>query len=104
MSLVELTNDNFDETIAEGVALVLFLAPECVPCEEQLTIAEELDTEMGDDVVFGTVDVEVEEDLAARFNASYVPNVIIFKDGQVAEHLGSGRSKAATKGKLMMYL
>ena len=62
-----LNNNNFDETIKNGVVLVDFWATWCGPCKMLAPTIEELATEYKGRAVVGKVDVDENPDLAERF-------------------------------------
>ncbi|MBQ8141317.1 MAG: thioredoxin [Clostridia bacterium] len=84
MSIVHLTRENFEETVAQGeIAVVDFYADWCGPCKMFAPVFEELSGELSD-VVFGKLNVDNEEELAAKYGVMSIPTVIVFKNGEPA--------------------
>ena len=76
----ELTRDNFEATIAgETTVLVDFWASWCGPCRMFGPIFEKASNEHPD-IVFGKVDTEAQEELAAAFGISSIPTLMVFRD------------------------
>ncbi len=103
MELV-LNNNNFDETIKNGVVLVDFWATWCGPCKMLAPTIEELATEYKGRAVVGKVDVDENPDLAERFGIMSIPSVFVFVDGEVKEKLIGYRLKAQIAEVLDKYL
>ena len=75
-----LTSDDFRETIDENeIVLVDFWAEWCGPCKMFAPIYEEA-AEDFDDVVFGKVDTEEQQELAAAFQIRSIPTLMAFRD------------------------
>lgn len=99
-----LNNNNFDETIKNGVVLVDFWATWCGPCKMLAPTIEELATEYKGRAVVGKVDVDENPDLAERFGIMSIPSVFVFVNGEVKEKLIGYRLKAQIAEVLDKYL
>ena len=92
--------DNTFETEVEkqkGVTVVDFWATWCGPCRMIGPSLDELATELADKVKIVKVDVDEAPEVAARFGIRSIPCLVIFKDGQEADRIVGGQSKAQLK-------
>ena len=92
---LSLNKDNFEKSIANGVALVDFWAEWCGPCKMQLPIIEEFSGEMEGKATIGRVNVDEELELAQSFGIQSIPTLILFKDGKPVKKLVGLHSKEA---------
>ena len=88
-----LNNNNFDETIKNGVVLVDFWATWCGPCKMSAPNVEEIAKEYEGRAVVGKVDVDENPDLAERFGIMSIPALFVFVNGEVKEKLIGYRLK-----------
>lgn len=92
MSLNILSESNFDSLVGTKPAMIDFSATWCGPCQKVAPIIEAIANENPDFLV-GTVDVDMQPGLAARFQVRSIPTVILLKDGQVVKQFVGAQSK-----------
>lgn len=81
MSTVEITKDNLEQTIVDGGIVVLdFWAAWCGPCRSFAPVFEQA-SETHEDIVFGKIDTEAEQELAGMFGITSIPTIMAFRDG-----------------------
>ncbi|MGA7616704.1 MAG: thioredoxin [Thermoanaerobaculia bacterium] len=78
---VALDRSSFDGALQRPEPLVVdFWAGWCGPCRVVAPVIEELARERRD-VIFGKVDVDANQEIAARFRVSGIPTLIFFRGG-----------------------
>lgn len=88
--------DEFDEIINNGTTVVDFFADWCGPCKMLGPVMEEVDGEYPD-IEFIKVNVDDNMDLAERFGIMSIPQVLVFKDGEIAGKMSGYQEKGGVK-------
>jgi len=86
-SLKVLDNTNFIESIKDGVSLIDFWAPWCLPCNMQTPILESLKERIGDNVTIFKVNVDENPELADNYGIMSIPTLLLFKEGKLLKQL-----------------
>ena len=81
MSTIELTKDTFEETVTQpGITLVDWWAEWCGPCKQFGPVFQAA-SEEHEDVRFGKIDTEDQQELAAAAAITSIPTLMAFRDG-----------------------
>ena len=87
-TLLTLTSENFDATIAEGVTLVDFWAPRCAPCMMLMPIIENhVAPALAGRAKVAKVNVDEARDLVMKLSFKAIPTLMIFKNGQLVQQM-----------------
>ena len=82
---LEITDATFDEVVlkSDKPVMVDFWAAWCGPCRMVGPIIEQISEEYDGKAVVGKVDVDANQEFAAKYGVRDIPTVLVFQNGEV---------------------
>ena len=92
---------NFKEEVLDSSLPVFvdFYADWCGPCKMMSPVIDKLAEEYEGKIKVGKVNVDENSDLAVRYGIMSIPNMVFFKNGEVADRVVGAIPKPAMKEK-----
>lgn len=84
---LEITDSNFQETVLNSSQPVMvdFWAEWCGPCRMVGPIVEELSKDYDGKAVVGKLDVDTNQEFAAKYGVRNIPTILFFKNGELVD-------------------
>ena len=82
---LEITDATLEEVVlkSDKPVMVDFWAAWCGPCRMVGPIIDQISEEYADKAVVGKIDVDANQEFAAKFGVRNIPTVLIFQNGEV---------------------
>lgn len=94
MSVITITNDNFESEVMKSEKNVLldFWASWCGPCRMVSPIVDEI-AEENPDIKVGKINVDEQPELAGAFQIQSIPTLVAIKNGRISDVAVGARDK-----------
>lgn len=94
MSILQITKENFQAEVMKSPIPVLidFFAVWCTPCSMISPVIDQLAEEVKD-VKICKVNVDEQPDIAAAFQVTGIPSLVLMKDGKIVKKVSGVRPK-----------
>jgi thioredoxin 1 len=92
---LDVTQKNFDQEVTNSATPVLvdFWAEWCGPCKMMGPILDDVARDMAGQLKVVKVNIDDEQELAAKFNIMSIPTMVVFKGGKPVDMVVGAMSK-----------
>jgi thioredoxin-like negative regulator of GroEL len=102
MELTKLSEDNYDQEVAQspGIVVIDVYGPQCPECQPLLAAFRDLAGDYAGRAKFVELDSVPGRKVCARLKVRGLPAVLVFRDGQEVARLGASLNAAVLPAKL----
>lgn len=92
---MEITLENFENEVlkSEVPVLIDFWASWCMPCKMLSPVVDEIAAESDGSYKVGKINVDEQQELAAKFRVMSIPTLLVFDKGEIVEKSVGVQSK-----------
>jgi len=100
--MIKIESANFDEKVVKSDLPVLidFWAAWCGPCKLMAPVFEELSTQYEGKIRFGKLNVDENQDIAAKYGVMSIPTLILFDKGMEVDRIVGFAPRPVLKAKI----
>ncbi|TPR24524.1 thioredoxin [Apilactobacillus micheneri] len=81
----EITRNNIKQETDNKITVIDFWAPWCGPCKIMDPVINQMEKQFADNIHFGKMNVDGNEDIAKQYKVMSMPSIVLFKNGKAVE-------------------
>ncbi|WP_105956570.1 thioredoxin [Apilactobacillus quenuiae] len=81
----EITRNNIKQETDNKITVIDFWAPWCGPCKIMNPVMNQMEEQFADNIHFGKMNVDGNEDIAKQYKVMSLPSIVLFKNGKAVE-------------------
>ena len=85
MTIINTTDENFDEKIKGDLVLVDFWASWCSPCKFVGELLQSIDTKLGEKILICKHNIDEQPTVPTRYGVSSIPTLLKFSRGELLD-------------------